>query len=333
MRFTPSSRRPSRSSSAFRFGFVAAAVVLGACGVVTADESAFPESDGARKGSAGGDDALQNVDGGSRPTTPAPDAGYTHTGSPLCGDKADCSPDDPRAVLCGNVAAPPGDGGAASSSSSSGGGDESPEEDADVTEDAGPAALPLACRVTSEGVNSCSHPAGNGGEGAACKAGTDCGAGLDCVREPGKRAGACRAYCCEGLCSGVLGNEGDGRFCDPAVRSDDERRIPACLPIHACRLLGNDECGERETCAVVRELDGSTGCVEVGTAQVGESCDAQHCAAGLNCLGSVGTRTCFQLCSSSGTACPPGQSCTWAPPTFREAGLGVCTESAAQRAF
>ncbi len=312
----------------FRSGFAAAALVLAACGAVTADESSYSGTESGRRGT-GGDDTLQNVDSGSRAAAPATDAGYTHTGSPLCGEPSVCFPDDPRAVpACGNVTATVADGGVASSSS--GANDQNPE-DADVADDAGLAALPLACRVTAAGANSCAHQAGNGGEGAECNLGIECGAGLDCVREHGRRGGTCRAYCCEGLCSGVTSSGDEGRFCDPALRTDDERRIPSCLPVRRCQLFGSEECDAGQTCAVVRELDGTTGCVEVGKAQVGEACDAQHCASGLNCLGSVGTRTCFQLCSASGAACPTGQACTWAPPTFREAGLGVCTESAAQR--
>ena len=313
-----------------------AAVLLAACAAVTADDAFIGDEAPPRAGA--GDDPVQTIDGdGGNKTTPSAEAGTPRSGSPLCGDSTVCSPDDPRALpICGNELAPLPDGGLVSSSSS-GGPEHSPEGDDDAdapTEDAGAAARPLACRVHSDGTNSCDNQAGNGGEGSACKVGVDCGAGLDCVQEPGAKGGTCRAYCCDGLCSGVQsGNAGEGRYCDPAVRLDDQHRIPACLPIHSCRLLGNDECDADQTCAVVREIDGSTGCVEIGQAQVGEACDAEHCAAGLNCLGTVGARTCFQLCSDSGAACPTGQTCTWAPPTFREAGLGVCTESAAQRLF
>ncbi len=322
--------RPSvmRLSSLLLSSAPIAALLLAACAAVTADGDFSGESTRAR---GGGDDPVQTIDDDGGKPSSAPDAGSsTRAGSPLCGDRRVCSPDDPRLEpVCGNELAPVSDAGMPMY----GGGDDDADGEA-PSDDAGSVARPLACRVQTDGSNSCENRAGNGGEGVACKLGTDCGAGLDCVRELGTEGGTCRAYCCDGLCSGVrTGNAGEGRFCDPTVRLDDGNRIPACLPIHSCRLLGEEQCLADQTCAVVREIDGSTGCVETGKAEVGDSCDVEHCAAGLNCLGTIGMRTCFQLCSDSGAACPSGQACTWAPPAFREAGLGVCTASVAQRLF
>ena len=319
----------------------AAALLLGAplvaCGVVG---TAF--SDQALPGSGdpnGSDDAISNGDaGGLGHPAPASDAAHT-PGSPLCADLAPdlaCIPDDPRlGRVCGNELAPGFDAGASSSGAP-------PDSDdagfPPLDEDGGPEAQPTACRVqrAEDGgalVHGC-ESAGRGGEGAACTLATECGAGLDCVLEPGQERGACRAYCCAGSCTGLaVGSEEAGRYCDPARKANGESRIPACLPIRSCRLLGRDECPQDQTCAVVRETDGSTGCVEAGTAQVGAPCDVDHCAAGLTCLGQVGTRTCFQLCSDAGAPCPQGQACEWSPPTFREAGLGVCTESVGQRSL
>lgn len=311
---------------------------LAACGVVSAG---FSNDEAPRAGTNGGQsgDELPIRNEAGSPVPPEPDA--RRTGNPLCGDPttAECWPDDPRQdPVCGNTPAPTDDSG--SGTSSSGGSneeDESPDAGEPI-EDSGTAALPQACRVHHPEAgtprNTC-VTAGSGVEGASCKHGEDCGAGLDCVQGAGDSgsAGTCRAYCCESLCSGVGNSGSEGRFCDPTRRVDDASRVPACLPIKSCRLLGKDECGKNETCAVVREIDGSTGCVEIGNAVVGESCDVEHCAAGLTCLGQVGTRTCFQLCSDSGAACPTGQECTWAPPAFREAGLGICTGASTQRLY
>ena len=321
------------------------AVVLGlsivassvACSVVGAS---FDDSATGSTQRSPGDDAISNGDAGAPTATASGDAGRT-AGSPLCGDPtpgASCSPDDPRVDSCGNELAPVADAGSdPGAGSSSGAGSDDAPYDVDggagpTDEDAGPEAQPKACRVStaadaSTPQNVCEQ-SGNGGEGSSCAVGTDCGAGLDCVREPGGNEGACRAYCCAGTCTGSTANADEaGRYCDPARRTADESRVPACLPIHTCRLLGLDECAIDQTCAVVRESDGSTGCVEIGTAVVGEACDVEHCALGLTCLGQIGTRTCFQLCSASGSPCPTGQECTWSPPTFREAGLGICSDT------
>lgn len=330
-----------RTSSLASSGFLVGTLVLGlsaaACGVVS---SGFASEEGAPRSATGGrtDEAIQDeTDGGN--SLAAPPDGSARGGHPLCGDPAasECWPDDPRqAPVCGNVVPPLEDGG---DGGSGGSGEEDEGDDGgDPLEDAGPAAQPEACRVrrTEAGqlVNLCGT-AGNGGEGALCTVGMECGAGLDCVQDPRSSAGegTCRAYCCGGVCAGAVNGGGEGRFCDPAVRVADAARVPACLPIRSCRLLGKDECSVNETCAVVREIDGSTGCVEVGTAAAGAACDIEHCAAGLTCLGQVGSRTCFQLCSDAGVTCPIGQECTWAPPAFRESGVGVCTESTNQRVY
>ena len=320
---TPSSASAPSGSACLLAGVVALALSVVACGVVSsefADTSNAPGAGGTRS-----DDPIQDnsaPDAGV-PTGSGPDADV-QGGHPLCGSAAtaECWPDDPRQEpVCGNTLAPAPDGGS----------EDEPEEDAGVE------ARPLACRIksTETGLQNQCVSAGNGGEGAVCSAGDDCGAGLDCVRETSDKSttGSCRAYCCQGLCAGAASAGNSGRFCDAARRVEDDARVPACLPIRGCRLLGKDECAANETCAVVREIDGTTGCVEAGAATVGAACDIEHCATGLTCLGQVGTRTCFQLCSDSGAGCLAGQECTWAPPAFREVGVGVCTASSSQRAY
>ncbi len=186
--------------------------------------------------------------------------------------------------------------------------------------------------VTGEGpINECTS-AGHLGEGETCTSSAQCGASLDCVRASETDAkGTCRAYCCEGVCG--EGTDGAVRFCDATRMADRNARIPVCMPVKGCRLLAQEQCSESETCAVVRESDGTTGCVEIGSAQVGDPCDVEHCATGLTCLGQVGARTCYQLCSDTGASCPTGQECTLAPPAFSQMGIGVCVEVTSQRAY
>lgn len=336
------------------FALLSVALVLTAtaCAAVAAGEFPEGDSDTASSGSnRAGDDPVVSRDGGT--TSPAPgdaEAG-SWRGSPLCGDPSlVCMPDDPRrSPGCGNEASSSSggpNGGSSSGESSSGDiGSSSGESSGEPTggsssggedEEDASSARARACRVRNEGEgpqNQCAS-AGDRAEGDSCTASEECGAALDCVRAHASDAkGTCRAYCCEGVCGD--GADGKPRFCDATRLADVEARVPVCMPVQGCRLLALDQCAADETCAVVRESDGTTGCVEVGNATVGSSCDVEHCAAGLTCLGQPGARTCFQLCSDTGMGapCPSNQECTWAPPAFNQAGVGVCVQSAQQRAY
>jgi hypothetical protein len=95
-----------------------------------------------------------------------------------------------------------------------------------------------------------------------------------------------------------------------------------CMPIKKCKLLQADQCARNETCGVVTDM-GDTGCVETGPAGAGSSCEGDHCAANLTCLGSPGNRRCYALCRVGGTTCPQGETCATST-LFEDPSFGVC---------
>lgn len=230
---------------------------------------------------------------------PPVDAGITNKAAshPICG----VDPIDTDAGLSGAV-----DGGA----------------DANGADDAATPLRPaVACRVR---LNEDDKPSptceeeGEGKEGAKCTAGTDCASGLECVSTaPG--VSQCRRYCCSGSC-GIKMPE--TRFCDVAPLSNENRLVPVCAPIKTCKLSSTTDCAAGETCAVVTDM-GTTSCVAVGKAAAGESCEESHCAAGLNCLGQIGARKCYQICTIGGRDCTEPQICK-GNSLFKDEGFGVC---------
>jgi hypothetical protein len=253
-------------------------------------------------------------------TEPADTANVATTqGSPLCNATlyvGGCYPDLPTtAQACG--LAP--DGGASDSAVPDG---SSEGADSNHASEAATSSL-LACHVApagdagDAGVNPVCTSAGLGTEGSACAHGTDCAAGYECVE------GACRHYCCASAsaCSAA-------DFCDVQPSSDTGTLVPVCMPIVPCTLLLGGPAGScsaaNETCSVVRD-DGTTGCETIGAAQAGAPCDTAHCAAGLVCLGAVGARRCYTLCSTSTMAeCTGGQQCTTGLTLFSDPAVGWC---------
>lgn len=241
--------------------------------------------------------------GGADSGAGAPDgAGAAFEGSPLCNYSKPhgCLPDVPPTMSDCNVS----DAGADSS-------------------DAG-AAAPLACRVGFDTTLAAPAPAcvraGYGHDGDACQTGADCAAGFECVG-----AGECRHYCCEESTCDAFAKD---TFCDvqamkaPPVAGAN---VPACMPVRSCKLLMPGYCADGETCAVVRPSDGTTSCVAIGPAKVGDNCDETHCGDGLVCLGTVGSRSCFQLCRTSVSSdCPSGQTCKSGAPLFQDPSVGIC---------
>jgi hypothetical protein len=118
------------------------------------------------------------------------------------------------------------------------------------------------------------------------------------------------------------------QFCDiqPTTQASGVE-VPVCMPIHpasGCTLLDPTACPATETCAVVRD-DGSTSCVAIGGAKAKEQCDTQHCAANLVCLGTPGSRTCFQLClTATAEGCSANQQCQGGLPLFPDPTYGIC---------
>jgi hypothetical protein len=195
------------------------------------------------------------------------------------------------------------------------------------TTDAGPAAAVVdasttvsACRVNATGVPQCLEGDRLGVDGVTCTTGSDCAPGYDCIT--GEKVGVCRHYCCSGSCVDHTSKNGGPTFCDIQKLLEDELTVPVCMPIKKCRLLVSADCNDQETCGVVTET-GDTGCVAVGTAQAGDSCDNDHCAAGLTCLGNPGDRRCYTLCRTDGDQCTGGQTCTTVT-LFQDPTYGVC---------
>jgi hypothetical protein len=256
----------------------------------------------------GGDAGAVFADSGPEAQTIAP----TLQGSPLCNAPltGSCYPDDPStAMACG--LAP--DGGAYNAA-------------------AGYDNVALACRVVATTPDAMGNaqapacaPAGNAGDGSWCKTSNECQAGFDCVG-----AGTCQHYCCSGNteCGPELPVAIANEFCDiQATTQATGVEIPVCMPIHpagGCKLLGPSACASTETCSVVRD-DGSTSCVSVGGAKAGQACDKDHCASSLVCLGTLGQRTCYQLCeTSTSTQCSATQQCKGGLPLFPDPTIGIC---------
>jgi hypothetical protein len=277
----------------------AAGVPVAGCnaGAVTAAGSFTVSNVGARDG---GDSGELEVDAGSE-SLPA----EVLQGSPLCNAlPTSCYPDHPTtAKACGEAP----DGGAYS-----------PTGGYDNTAFACRVVATLLDAATTSQNPSCA-PAGPAGDGSWCKSSSECQPAFDCVG-----SGTCQQYCCSGNAECVA-----DQFCDiqPTVQLPSVA-VPVCMPIHpasGCTLLDATACPAGETCAVVRE-DGATSCVAVGDAKAGDGCDTGHCAAGLVCLGTSGSRSCFPLCmTSTAGSCAAGQQCRGGLPLFPDPAVGICS--------
>jgi hypothetical protein len=231
----------------------------------------------------------------------APDGGVLpYRGSPLCNwstSQSACNPDQPTTLaVCDPKAPAYGDASAVAARCY-----------VRVTYQAN-------AMVTDQG---CGMP-GTGGDGAACQTGADCAAGFECVG-----AGICRHYCCDlSECEKMS----KLTFCDVqtvnGTSSAADTRVPVCMPVQKCNLL-LPGCGQGETCAPVRT--DTTSCVAIGPAQEGASCERDHCAEGLACLGAPGNRICYQLChTDSTTDCANGMHCKTSSALFTDPTIGVC---------
>lgn len=266
------------------------------------------------------------VDGGSGASASdaeQSDAGQavTTVGYALCVDTNGCNPDAPTTAQACALAP---DGG--------------PYDPA-----GGYGSQTLACRVqpatsvNADGVGAAPvcTVAGRSTDGVACRTSTDCAAGFDCIvaaalatAAPDLDAGVgvCRHYCCggDGACStpdGGISNE----FCDiQPLAVATTTKVPVCMPIAPCTLLSaKSVCPMGDTCGIVRD-DGTTSCVETGPQNVGQSCDTNHCKAGLVCLGAPNMRQCYELCSTKSSACTAPETCQGGLPLFQDPTVGVC---------
>jgi len=260
------------------------------------DSQVVLDSDG---GSAGGDDS-SSADSG----TAAEGGALPYQGSPLCNwsnAQSACDPDLPTTLASCKPSV--SDAGAPSFDA----GVQAYRCYVSVTTDVN------MSKVTSQDC----QLAGTGRDGAACQTGADCAAGFECVG-----AGVCRHYCCD-----VHECEKMGKltFCDVQTETQNtDTRVPVCMPVRTCKLLLPGYCDHGETCAPVRS-DGTTSCVAVGPAKAGESCERDHCAEGLACLGAPGNRVCYQLChTDSTTECPAPKKCKTSSAQFADPTIGVC---------
>ncbi|MBX3187560.1 MAG: hypothetical protein KF819_11120 [Labilithrix sp.] len=231
--------------------------------------------------------------------------GATYRGNPLCRvAPGECMPDDDGARVT-NGAEPCTD-----------------------TPDGGSNEGTKACRLARKGADlapTCAlDESGDGGDGAECETGSDCAPGFDCV--VGATSKVCRHYCCAGTCEGRASQSGGETFCDVQRLVDVNSKAPVCMPLKECQLLATGKCAANESCAVVN-ADGDTGCVSIGERQVGDSCDDDHCAANLTCLGQPGNRKCYKLCKvgvpSGVGSCPSGQACKTST-VFSDPSYGIC---------
>ncbi len=281
-------------------------------------------ADGGTLNTGEGGFGIVEGDGAAAAAEPVPDAqAPSCQGSPLCAARAaDCYPDVPSTAKLCDIAP---DGGPYDST-------------------AGYGDVKLACRVLAGtgavpapngGASECAPgvhpectPAGSAGDGSWCKSSAECAPTYDCVGSGTAGQGTCQHYCCSGNTECLA-----AQFCDiQTTVAASSIQIPVCMPIHpagGCTLLDPTACPATETCAVVRE-DGSTSCVAVGAAKAGQSCDYDHCAANLVCLGTPGQRLCYQLChtatSTSAAECPASssQTCKGGLPLFPDPSVGIC---------
>jgi hypothetical protein len=203
-----------------------------------------------------------------------------------------------------------------------------------------------ACRVqpappSSSGMNSpttpatgCSASSGDRVDDAECTTSNDCAPTFECVGTAGGTAGRCRQYCCAG--NSACGDPDAGlatRFCDVQfLNQASATPVPVCMPIDPCNLQDQllaatpPTCPQTQTCAVVRE-DGQTGCVDIGGQGPGDSCERDHCQAGLVCLGAPGQRVCYTLCDTqNGAQCTAPEKCQGGLPLFQDPRVGVCRQ-------
>jgi hypothetical protein len=184
-----------------------------------------------------------------------------------------------------------------------------------------------ACRVqpvmpSSSGMNSPTAPA----TGCSPSSGDAlCAPGFDCVGVPG----TCRHYCCAGNSACDAKDPSPKTFCDVQfLNRAAATPVPVCMPIVTCNLQEQlaqyPPCPATQTCAVVRE-DGQTGCVDIGPKGPGDSCEQDHCSAGLVCLGAPGQRVCYKLCDTqSSSQCTAPETCKGGLPLFQDPRVGVC---------
>lgn len=277
--------------------------VVAACGSESAaDKSPFASGEETPGAGEGVQDPREPNELTADAAAPPPDQ---FRGSPLCHiNTGTCDPDDDgtKTITAGNASTTPCA--------------QPPNPDASIVGD------PKGCRLS--GMNAtpaCLDANRENTDGTKCETGADCAPGFDCVMT--NDVGYCRRYCCSGSCGTYRSQNGAETFCDVQRLQGGTTKAPVCMPIKTCKLFTDNECAGNETCSVVTD-DGTTGCVANGNANVGQSCDQEHCSTGLTCLGQAGSRKCLQLCKTkNGPTCAPNQVCKTSP-IFPDPTIGFC---------
>jgi hypothetical protein len=341
--------RPSLLGSLGALASALAAITLGAACSTSASDASFnggytPIPTDASASAP--DIALGEDTGSSVGTNPV-------QGSPLCNAShytGRCYPDDlTTAQACGIA----------------------PDGSASFDLDAGYGDAAVACHVVpladaEAGVGPVCTAAGTGTDGAACRTSTDCASSFECVG-----SGVCRQYCCYSTCdstqfcdiqretpaagglpvpvcmpiqpctllkqspaAGLDGGNGPSDAAADADTTDGNANGGNTPDGHAAEPNAPGTCAADQTCAVVALTSGValTSCVQNGNAGVGASCESEHCAAGLMCIGTSGNRRCYQLCHTldASTECPSNQTCTGGLPLFTDPMAGVCRTAVSQ---
>ncbi len=188
------------------------------------------------------------------------------------------------------------------------------------------AATTLACHMSivsgSQTEASC-QAAGTGNDGAECTTSDDCAPAFECVG-----TGTCRHYCCDdGKCTEMSNSSNYNKyFCDVASEKVGIAKVPVCEVIQPCEPLAPNACGPSKACTLV-EIDNATKvvatCDETGPGVLNDSCEIDHCAAGFACIGTIGERTCQELCDTT-HPCPQYLSCNMKSQALSTFNVGLC---------
>lgn len=235
----------------------------------------------------------------------ATDAGATHDASGLappnassagyraaCGDMSVCNPDDARGCM-------------QSASTDAGTPDSGDPTDGGA----------LACRALSDGDHARCAPAGPASEGATCVDVGGCAAGLACIEQRCTPTCCARSSTCGAGAACVLAPSGGQAF----------PWLPVCAPLRTCVFETPSPCPTGTQCGF-GEDEGVRGCVRVGTAAEGASCESTPCATGLACVGAGSLRRCATLCTPNtrGAPCRGTERCRVHPALLGTLDVGYC---------
>ena len=168
-----------------------------------------------------------------------------------------------------------------------------------------------SCHVAAGGTSVCSST-GTRRESESCNTSADCAPGYECTSD-----GTCHHYCCnDTACADLTQNSTTGMqyFCDvDHEKTNVSITVPVCFAVQHCQPLNGATCGTGHSCTLVEVNNGMqlqlvATCDITGSGTLGQSCETEQCADGFACIGSIGSRTCQQLCNSY-NPCPGMLTC------------------------